>query len=98
MFVAKNPYYALVAEDGTFTIEEIPAGKYTMKAWHGKLKNHPQVDVSIEAWKTTVVNLIWIIRNNRVFIWAGRGLHSKGIQDLSSKSTAQDKSCIPSLK
>ena len=57
MFVAKNPYYALVAEDGTFTIEEIPAGKYTMKAWHGKLKNHPQVDVSVEAWKTTVVNL-----------------------------------------
>ena len=57
MFVAKNPYYALVAEDGTFTIEEILPGKYTMKAWHGKLKKHPQVEVSVEPWGMTVINL-----------------------------------------
>ncbi len=37
VFVAKNPYYAVVAEDGTYTIKDIPAGKYTVKAWHGTL-------------------------------------------------------------
>ncbi len=37
VFVAKNPYYALVAEDGTYTISDIPAGKYKVKAWHGTL-------------------------------------------------------------
>jgi len=36
-FVAKNPYYALVAEDGTYKIEGVPAGKYKIKAWHGTL-------------------------------------------------------------
>jgi hypothetical protein len=37
VFVAKNPYYAVVAEDGTYTIKDIPAGKYKVKAWHGTL-------------------------------------------------------------
>jgi hypothetical protein len=37
VFVAKNPYYAVVAEDGTYTISGIPAGKYKVKAWHGTL-------------------------------------------------------------
>ncbi|RKZ39096.1 MAG: hypothetical protein DRQ49_12485 [Gammaproteobacteria bacterium] len=56
MFVAKNPYYALVAEDGTFTIDGILPGNYMVKAWHGKLKKHPQLYVSIEAGKTIVVD------------------------------------------
>jgi len=38
VFVAKNPYYALVADDGSYTIEGVPPGKYTVKAWHGTLK------------------------------------------------------------
>ncbi|MFK5891599.1 MAG: carboxypeptidase regulatory-like domain-containing protein [Pseudomonadota bacterium] len=37
VFVAKNPYYAVVADDGTYTINDIPAGKYKVKAWHGTL-------------------------------------------------------------
>jgi len=37
VFVAKNPYYAVVADDGTYSISDIPAGKYKVKAWHGTL-------------------------------------------------------------
>ena len=37
VFVAKNPYYAQVAEDGTYTIDNIPAGKYKVRAFHGTL-------------------------------------------------------------
>lgn len=37
VFVAKNPYYAVVAEDGSYSISDIPPGKYVVKAWHGTL-------------------------------------------------------------
>ncbi len=32
-----NPYYAIVNEDGTFSIDQIPPGKYEVKAFHPKL-------------------------------------------------------------
>ena len=37
VFAAKNPYYARVANDGTYTIDNIPPGKYKVMAFHGKL-------------------------------------------------------------
>ena len=32
--VRDNPYYAKAGKDGAFTIEGVPAGKYTLVAWH----------------------------------------------------------------
>lgn len=32
--VVDNPYFAVSAADGTFTIENVPAGDYVMEAWH----------------------------------------------------------------
>lgn len=37
VFVAKNPYYTIVSEDGRFVIDGIPAGSYKVIAWHGTL-------------------------------------------------------------
>jgi len=37
VFVAKNPYYAVVSEDGSFSIDNVPAGQYKIQAWHGTL-------------------------------------------------------------
>ena len=35
--VVENPYYAVSGDDGTFTIDQLPAGTYTLEAWHEKL-------------------------------------------------------------
>lgn len=34
--VLKHPFFAVSAEDGTFTIKDVPPGTYTVAAWHEK--------------------------------------------------------------
>jgi plastocyanin len=34
----QTPYYAVSAQDGSYEIKNVPAGKYTLKIWHEKLK------------------------------------------------------------
>jgi plastocyanin len=34
VLVRDNPFYTKAASDGTFTLEGLPPGKYTVKAWH----------------------------------------------------------------
>ncbi|HAL56232.1 MAG TPA: hypothetical protein DCP63_07110 [Bacteroidetes bacterium] len=40
--VLENPYYAVSAKDGSYEIKNVPAGKYTLKIWHEKLKGQSQ--------------------------------------------------------
>lgn len=55
IFVAKNPYYAVVAEDGSYTIDNIPPGSYTVRAWHATLVDQ-QAMVEITSSGTAVHN------------------------------------------
>jgi plastocyanin len=34
--VFSNPYYAVTGDDGSFTLKKLPAGEYTIEAWHEK--------------------------------------------------------------
>ena len=40
--VVSNPFYAVSADDGSFTIERLPAGTYTIEAWHEKSGSQTQ--------------------------------------------------------
>jgi hypothetical protein len=33
-YAVDNPYYAITSEDGTFSIEDLPPGRYRVTAWH----------------------------------------------------------------
>ncbi|MDM8564348.1 hypothetical protein QUF74_01695 [Candidatus Halobeggiatoa sp. HSG11] len=57
VYIAKTPYYALVKEDGSFSIDDIPAGEYFLKAWHSRLKQHPQMKIVIKNGQKLKVNL-----------------------------------------
>ncbi|NQU56049.1 MAG: hypothetical protein HQ513_02365 [Rhodospirillales bacterium] len=37
IFVARNPYYAVVDSDGEFFIGNVPPGTYAIRTWHGNL-------------------------------------------------------------
>lgn len=53
--VVENPYYAITDESGGFKIDEIPAGKYTLRAWHETLGKVEQ-EVTIAAGQTATVD------------------------------------------
>ncbi len=37
LHILPHPFFAVTGEDGTFTIQGLPPGKYTLEAWHEKL-------------------------------------------------------------
>jgi len=39
--VLETPYFAESSKDGSYEITDVPAGKYTLKIWHEKLKGEP---------------------------------------------------------
>ena len=55
VFVAHNPYFARVTEEGSYRIDDVPPGSYTLKAWHGVLKNQ-QAEVTVEAGGAATVD------------------------------------------
>lgn len=56
IFVAKNPYFAVVDENGHYQIDGIPAGKYKVKVWHGQLGEIDAGEVEVAAGQTATVD------------------------------------------
>lgn len=44
----EHPYATVVSEDGTFLLEDVPPGVYSLVAWHPRL-GHQKVSVSVPA-------------------------------------------------
>lgn len=55
--VFDHPWYAQAGEDGNFTIERVPAGRYTLTGWHERAGNTDQ-PVTIDAGQTTRIELL----------------------------------------
>jgi plastocyanin len=53
--IMDNPYFAVSGTDGTFTINNVPAGKQTVKAWHEVMGMQSQM-VDVQAGKTITVD------------------------------------------
>jgi hypothetical protein len=56
--VLKNSHYAISSNDGGFTLPNLPAGKYTITAWHESYGTQTQ-DVTIAGSETKSVNFVF---------------------------------------
>lgn len=65
ILVLQNPFYAKVKKDGTFVINDIPEGNYTLKLWHSHTKSSfwrkqlkaDDVKVEVKSGKTAKVEV-----------------------------------------
>ncbi len=53
--VVENPFYAVSAADGSFAIKNLPAGAFTLEAWHEKLGTQTK-KVTLTSGKSQEVN------------------------------------------
>ena len=56
MYAMDNPYYAVVADDGSFTLGDVPPGAHKVKAWHPYL-GFQEADVTVDAGGSARVDL-----------------------------------------
>jgi hypothetical protein len=55
VFVAEHPYVALSGGDGSFMLDQVPAGSYKVKMWHAKL-GEKSMDVTVTAGGTAAAD------------------------------------------
>jgi len=56
VYVADNPYYAVTAKDGTFTIKDVPPGSYTLVTWQ-EYAGEVEIPVSVNAKEVVPVTV-----------------------------------------
>jgi len=56
--VFKHPFFAVTGTDGVFDLRDLPAGTYTIKAWHEKLGTTTQT-VTIGANETKEISFVF---------------------------------------
>ena len=54
IYAADNPYYAMTGKDGTFTINDVPPGEYTMVVWQ-EYTGSKEMPVTVKAKETLTI-------------------------------------------
>jgi plastocyanin len=49
VLVRDNPFFVKATREGAFSIEGVPAGRYTLKAWHERAPIEPSAEVAVPA-------------------------------------------------
>lgn len=52
----EHPYHAVTGEDGSFTLTDVPPGKYTLSIWHESLAPK-KVEVTVAAGETATIEV-----------------------------------------
>lgn len=58
--VVSNPFFAVTADDGSFSIKGLPPGEYTVEAWHERL-GRKEAMIRVAANQTTPVTFTFAV-------------------------------------
>jgi len=58
LVVLKTSHFAVTSEDGTYTLPELPPGKYTVTAWH-EVYGTQSREITISGSETQIVNFLF---------------------------------------
>jgi plastocyanin len=47
--VRDNPFFVMASQDGSFSIDKVPAGRYTLTAWHERVPVPTSAEVTVPA-------------------------------------------------
>ncbi|MSP26680.1 MAG: hypothetical protein EXR75_16350 [Myxococcales bacterium] len=54
VIASAHPYFAVTAADGSFKIEKVPDGKFTIRAWHSTFGEILKKDIEVKGGEVTV--------------------------------------------
>jgi hypothetical protein len=54
--VLSNPFFAVTGDDGTFTIDKLPAGTYTLEAWHERSGVKTSAPITVADGQSATMN------------------------------------------
>lgn len=92
--VVDHPYFAVSAEDGSFTIANLPAGTYTLEAWHEEYGTQEQevtvganetVDVTFDYSASTAGAIVPLAEP--LVVRSGHGAHGGASHSVASESS-----------
>ncbi len=55
-YAVDNPYYAVVGQDGTFKIDQVPPGEYELYAWHPMMEEPIEQKIKVTAGGSVTAN------------------------------------------
>jgi hypothetical protein len=56
VIVVENPFHVVIDDQGSFTIRDVPAGRWQLEVWHPDLSSEV-VDLTVEAGRATRVTV-----------------------------------------
>ncbi len=65
VYVIDHPYVTVTDANGAFTLSDIPAGTYTVEAWHESLGVEDVADVTVQSGKTVGIKVKFTGKENQ---------------------------------
>ena len=62
VYVSESPWFAKTGKDGTARLEDLPAGRYSVRAWHPRLEGDDKANAQVVELKSALTDAAWRLK------------------------------------